>query len=206
MCGEYEFTNDLVERFATAHRQNYGGCKVGVADALIGAVLLLSEIQGTARASHVRDKLVEMAHLSETLYSCSIACSCQGYALPAGNYMADPLLANIAKLNTTISSYEIARIAQDIAGGVLATTPSEMDLNDPKVGKWVDKYMKGAADIPSETRVRLIRLIEAMTCGASLVEAMHGAGSPQAQRIMIGRRTNFEHKKRLAQRLAKIAR
>jgi 4-hydroxybutyryl-CoA dehydratase/vinylacetyl-CoA-Delta-isomerase len=204
MCGEYEFAYELVERFATAHRQNYGGCKVGLADTLIGASYALAQVQGTDRSSHIRDKLVEMVHLTETLYCCSIACSCQGYALPAGSYMADPLLANVTKLNVTRHIYEIARIAQDIAGGILATAPSEMDWKNPKVGKYVDKYMKGIADIPTETRMRLIRLLEAMTCGTALVESMHGAGSPQAQRIMIERRANLERKKRLAEKLAKI--
>jgi 4-hydroxybutyryl-CoA dehydratase/vinylacetyl-CoA-Delta-isomerase len=204
MCGEYEFAYELVERFATAHRQNYGGCKVGLADTLIGASYALAQAQGTDRASHIRDKLVEMVHLTETLYCCSIACSCQGYALPAGSYMADPLLANVTKLNVTRHTYEIARLAQDIAGGILATAPSEMDWKNPKVGKYVDKYMKGVAEIPTETRMRLIRLLEAMTCGTALVESMHGAGSPQAQRIMIERRANLERKKRLAEKLAKI--
>ena len=204
MCGEYEFAYELVERFATAHRQNYGGCKVGLADTLIGASYALAQVQGTDRSSHIRDKLVEMVHLTETLYCCSIACSCQGYALPAGSYMADPLLANVTKLNVTRHIYEIARIAQDIAGGILATAPSEMDWKNPKIGKYVDKYMKGVADIPTETRMRLIRLLEAMTCGTALVESMHGAGSPQAQRIMIERQANLERKKRLAEKLAKI--
>jgi 4-hydroxybutyryl-CoA dehydratase/vinylacetyl-CoA-Delta-isomerase len=204
MCGEYEFAYELVERFATAHRQNYGGCKTGLADALIGATYALAQVQGTDRASHTRDKLVEMVHLTETLYCCSIACSCQGYALPAGSYMADPLLANVTKLNVTREVYEIARLAQDIAGGILATAPSEMDWKDPKVGKYVEKYMKGVANVPTETRLRLVRLLEAMTCGTALVESMHGAGSPQAQRIMIERQANFERKKRLAEKLAKI--
>ncbi len=204
MCGEYEFAYELVERFATAHRQNYGGCKTGLADALIGATYALAQVQGTDRASHVRDKLVEMVHLTETLYCCSIACSCQGYALPAGSYMADPLLANVTKLNVTREVYEIARLAQDIAGGILATAPSEMDWKDERVGKYVDKYMKGVAEVPTETRLRLLRLIEGMTCGTALVESMHGAGSPQAMRIMIERQANFERKKKLAEKLAKI--
>ena len=38
--GEYEFAGVLVERFAGYHRQSYGGCKVGVGDVLIGALLL----------------------------------------------------------------------------------------------------------------------------------------------------------------------
>jgi len=205
MCGEHEFAFELVERFATAHRQNYGGCKVGLADALIGTAYALAEAQGTLQASHIRDKLTEMVGLSETLYCCSIACSCQGYALPAGSFMADPLLANVTKLNVTRNVYEIARLAQDIAGGVLATAPSETDWKDPKIGKYVDKYMKGVDSISAETRLRLVRLLEAMTCGTAMVESMHGAGSPQAQKIMIQRRANFEHKKRLANRLAKIS-
>ena len=204
MCGEYEFAYDLVERFATAHRQNYGGCKTGLGDVLVGATYALTEVQGTSKASHVRDKMVEMIHLMETLYCCSIACSCQGFALPAGSYLADPLLANVTKLNVTRNVYEVARLAQDIAGGLLATMPAETDWKDPKVGNYVDKYMKGVADIPAETRIRLLRLIEGMTCGTALVESMHGAGSPQAQRIMIGRQANLERKKQLAERLAKI--
>jgi 4-hydroxybutyryl-CoA dehydratase/vinylacetyl-CoA-Delta-isomerase len=204
MSGEYEFAYELVERFATAHRQNYGGCKTGLADALIGTTLLLAEAQGTDRATHIREKLVDMVHLAETLYCCSIACSCQGYALPAGNYMADPLLANVTKLNVTKNVYEISRLAHDIAGGILATAPSEMDLRDPVVGKYVNKYMQGSASQPAEARFKLIRLIEAMTCGTALAESMHGAGSPQAQRIMIGRQANLERKKLLAKKLAKI--
>jgi 4-hydroxybutyryl-CoA dehydratase/vinylacetyl-CoA-Delta-isomerase len=151
-----------------------------------------------------KDKLVEMVHLTETLYCCSIACSCQGYALPAGSYMADPLLANVTKLNVTREVYEIARLAQDITGGILATAPSEMDWKDEKVGKYVDKYLKGVSEVPTETRLRLLRLIEGMTCGTALVESMHGAGSPQAQRIMIERQANFERKKKLAEKLARI--
>ncbi|MBI2868597.1 MAG: 4-hydroxybutyryl-CoA dehydratase, partial [Chloroflexi bacterium] len=204
MCGEFEFAYDMVERFATAHRQNYGGCKVGLADVIIGASYALAEAQGTGRAAHVRDKLAEMAHLAESLYCCSIACSCQGYALPAGNYMADPLLANVSKLNVTRNVYEIARIAQDLTGGLLATMPSEADWQDPKIGKYVDKYLKGVAGVPAATRMRLIRLLEAMTCGTALVESMHGAGSPQALKIMIERRANFPRKKQLAERLSKI--
>ncbi|MBC7344375.1 MAG: 4-hydroxybutyryl-CoA dehydratase, partial [Clostridia bacterium] len=36
MCGEYRFAGRLVEIFANFHRSSYGGCKVGVADVLIG--------------------------------------------------------------------------------------------------------------------------------------------------------------------------
>jgi 4-hydroxybutyryl-CoA dehydratase/vinylacetyl-CoA-Delta-isomerase len=175
-----------------------------VGDVLIGATQVVAEYNGADRASHVKDKIVEMNHLNETLYCGCIACASEGHREPSGTYLVDVLLANIHKHNVTRFPYQIARLAQDIAGGVLATTPAEVDWKDPRVGKYVDKYMKGVADIPAETRLRLIRLLEGMTCGTALVESMHGAGSPQAQRIMIERQANFERKKRLAQKLAKI--
>ncbi len=73
------------------------------------------------------------------------------------------------------------------------------------VGKYVEKYFKAVADVPTEHRIRLLRLIEAMTCGTAMVESMHGAGSPQALRIMVQRQANLEQKKRLAQKLAGIS-
>ncbi|HEX76985.1 MAG TPA: 4-hydroxybutyryl-CoA dehydratase [Dehalococcoidia bacterium] len=205
LCGEAEFAYPLVERFATFHRQNYGGCKTGLADVLIGAAAAVADVQGTSRSAHIREKIAEMIHLNETLYCGSIACSSQGYKTPSGAYFADPLLANVTKQNVTRFIYEIARLAQDITGGVLATLPSEQDLKDPVLGKYVEKYFKAVAEVPTEHRIRLIRLIEAMTCGTALVESMHGAGSPQAMRIMIQRQANLEHKKRLARKLAGIS-
>ena len=71
--GETEFAGMLVERFAGYHRQSYGGCKVGVGDVLIGAAAVAADYNGAAKASHIKDKLIEMTHLNETLYCCGIA-------------------------------------------------------------------------------------------------------------------------------------
>lgn len=208
MCGEYEYTGALVERFAGYHRQSYGGCKVGVGDVLIGAAALAAEYNGAANASHVKDKLIEMVHLNETLYACGIACSSEGAATASGTYLIDLLLANVCKQNITRFPYEIARLAEDIAGGLMVTLPSEKDLNNPEIGRYINKYYKGSADVPTENRIRIMRLIENITLGTAAVgyrtESMHGAGSPQAQRIMIGRQADFEEKKKSAAIIAGI--
>ena len=125
--GEYEFAGMIVERFAGYHRQSYGGCKVGVGDVLIGATQLAVEMAGCAKASHVKDKIIEMIHLNETLYACGIACSSQGAPTKAGNYLINLLLANVCKQNVTRFPYDIARLAQDLAGGLMVTQPSEAD-------------------------------------------------------------------------------
>lgn len=208
MCEEWDFSGMMVERFAGYHRQSYGGCKVGVGDVLIGAAALAADYNGVPKASHIKDKLIEMMHLNETLYSCGIACSAEGHKTKAGNYEIDLLLANVCKQNVTRMPYEIARLAEDIAGGLMVTMPSEADLRSEAVGHYVDKYFRGVYNIETETRLRVLRLVENLTLGTAAVgyrtESMHGAGSPQAQRIMISRQGNLEGKKKLARAIARI--
>jgi len=204
MCGEYQYAQEYVETFAAYHRQNYGGCKVGVADVIIGAAATMAEYNGVPNVSHIKDKLIEMINLSETMYNCSIACSCEGCKTSAGSYYVNTLLANTVKLNCTRTMYEISRLAHDIAGGFIATLPYEADYKNPETRGYIDKYLKANPDIPTEHRIRLARLIENMTGGTALAESMHGAGSPQAMRIMLYRESNMEHKKKLAKKLAKI--
>ena len=208
MCGETEFAGMLVERFAGYHRQSYGGCKVGVGDVLIGAAAVAADYNGCAKASHIKDKLIEMTHLNETLYCCGIACSAEGHATASGNYIIDLLLANVCKQNVTRFPYEIARLAEDIAGGVVVTAPAEADLRDPKLGPYVEKYFKAAPGVSVENRFRILRLIENLTLGTAAVgyrtESLHGAGSPQAQRIMIARQGNLQAKKQMAKEIAGI--
>ena len=204
MCGEYAYSGMLVERFACFHRQNYGGCKGGVSDIVIGAAAVLAEMSGYSKASHIKDKINEMIHLTETLYACSVACSANGSKTAAGSYYVDPLLANVGKHNVTKLIYEIDRLAQDVGGGLLATLPSESDLKNPEVGKYVEKYLKGVASVPTEDRMRMVRLLENMTGGVALIESMHGAGSPQAQRVMYPKLSNLEHKKKCAMEIAGV--
>ncbi|MCI0477646.1 MAG: hypothetical protein L0Y55_15480, partial [Anaerolineales bacterium] len=209
MAGEFAFSGMLVERFAGYHRQSYGGCKTGVGDVLIGAAQSLAQYQGTDKASHVKDKIVEMIHLNETLYACGSACSTEGKPTASGTYLIDLLLANVCKLNVTRFPYEIARLAQDIAGGLLVTLPSEKDFANSEVGAYLEKYLRGVADYATADRCRMLRLLENLTLGpgaaAYLTESMHGAGSPQAQRIMLARLADLEEKTRLAKQLAGIA-
>ena len=60
----------------------------------------------------------------------------------------------------------------------------------------------------TEERMRILRFLENICLGSSAVgyrtESMHGAGSPQAQRIMISRQGNINQKKELAKKMAGI--
>jgi 4-hydroxybutyryl-CoA dehydratase/vinylacetyl-CoA-Delta-isomerase len=205
MRGEYPMAGRLVELFAAHHRASYGGCKVGVGDVLIGASAALAEVQGTDRASHVKDKLAEMVHLNETLHAAAIASASKGVRTPSGAYAVDALLANVCKLNVTRFPFEITRLAQDIAGGILVTMPSLDDRENSEIGPYVRKYLMGKEGADSEKRMRLLRLIENITMGTGavsyLTESIHGAGSPQAQKIMITRLADLRSAKECAFRL-----
>ena len=217
MAGEYDFAGMLVERFAGFHRQSYGGCKVGVGDVVIGAAALAAEYNGADKASHIKDKLIEMTHLNETLYACGIACSAEGHPTECGSYIIDLLLANVCKQNVTRFPYEIVRLAEDIAGGLMVTMPSEKNFksdlvvgrNGETIGDVCNKFFAANTDkCTTEERMRVLRFLENICLGSSAVgyrtESMHGAGSPQAQRIMIQRQGNIEGKKALAKAIAGI--
>ena len=208
MDGEFEFAAMLVERFTCYHRRSYV-CKSGVGDVLIGAAATIADYNGVEKASHIRDKLVEMTHLNETIYSTGIASSYQAQKMKSGVYLNDDMIANVCKHHVTKMPYEIGRLAQDLAGGLMVTLPSQKELDHPEIGKIIRKYLKGRKEIATEDRMRILRLIENMTLGRNavgyLTESLHGAGSPQAQRVQIARQMQLEFKKRLAKTLAGIA-
>lgn len=207
MEGEVEFASTLVERFTCYHRRSYV-CKTGLGDVLIGAAAAAAEYNGISNASHIKDKLIEMTHLNETIFATGIASSYKAYKTQSGNYINDDMLANVCKHNVTRFPYEIGRLAQDIAGGLMVTMPSEKDFRSSITGPLLEKYLKGKKGVATEDKVRIARLIENMTMGRNavgyLTESMHGAGSPQAQRIQIARQMQLEYKKKLARNLANI--
>jgi 4-hydroxybutyryl-CoA dehydratase/vinylacetyl-CoA-Delta-isomerase len=91
----------------------------------------------------------------------------------------------------------LARLATDIAGGILGTLPAAVGL-DSEEGPYLEKYLAAADGVSVADRMKVLRLIENLVAGPGavgyLIESMHGAGSPMAQRIMIGRQADLEGK------------
>ena len=190
----------LLDAFAGYHRASYGGCKPGNFDAMIGAVAAVADDAGTRGASHVRDKLVEMVHLAETIHGVGLAASHKSTRHAAGTWQVDAVLANCCKQNVTRLPYEIGRIAEDLSGGLLGTMPSLGDLDHPEFGEALTTAVGG------RDRAHLLRLVENLTYGAGAValrlECMHGAGSPAAQRIVLERHTDWAERMAHARALA----
>ncbi len=205
MCGETEFAADLVGRFSAFHRQSHGGCKSGKIDCMIGAALTMMDYNGTAKAGHHKQKVIDMIHRSETLYGCCLAASYEGRKQPSGTYYIDTVLANASKLHEGKELAEAIRLMIDISGGFVADLPSDKDFQNPEVGDLLKKYLKGVENTPVENRVRMYRLVEKMALeSADTISDIHGGGSPEAHRVTIFRETDVEAKKRAAKRLAGI--
>lgn len=90
----------------------------------------------------------------------------------------------------------------------MVTLPSDQDFQNPVTKPLLEKYLAVRSGVSVDNRRRVLRLIENMTMGRNavgyLTESMHGAGSPQAQRIQIARLANFDEKKDLAKKLAGV--
>src|SRR3569623_3708976 len=109
--------------------------------------------------------LVEMTHLNETIYSSCMAAAYRAKKMTSGAYLNDEMLSNVAKHNVTRFPFEIARLAQDIAGGLVVTMPSEKDLQNNEIGPLISKFLQGKAGVDTVDRMRVLRLIETMTLG-----------------------------------------
>ena len=99
--------------------------------------------------------------------------------------MVDPMMANTVKQNITRNVFKIGRLSHDFAGGFLATMPDLKALDNSGVPDLVKKYHTASPEFDAIERVDFGRYIESMTSVTTLVEAMHGGGSRQAQRIVM---------------------
>jgi len=205
MCGETEFASEMVIKFSSFHRQSHGGCKSGKIDCMIGTALTLMDYNGTSKAGHLKQKVIDMIHRAETLYGCCLASSYEGKKQPSGNYFIDTVLANASKIHEGKELAEAIRLMVDVCGGFVADLPSDRDFSNPEIGGLLKKYLKGVDGVPVENRIKMYRLAEKLALeSADTISDIHGGGSPEAHRVTIFRETDTESKKKAAKRLAGI--
>jgi len=209
MCGESEFAGRLIELFTAYHRFACGtACKPGMADVMIGAAACMAEYNGVPISGHLREKFTELIIAGETLWACGVTAAQQGKVIEPGICVPDPVFCNIGKLLVGMHTFDEYRIVLDFAGGLGWAIPTVANLKHPDIEKYVDKYFKGRADLPTEDRIKMLRLVEDLTvstnAGRIIALNIHGGGSPEAMRIGLQRAYDVEERKRLAKRIAGI--
>ncbi|UCD13596.1 MAG: hypothetical protein JSW60_08575 [Thermoplasmatales archaeon] len=203
MCKEYTFAINAVMSFIAPYRSAIGGCVAGQGDVMIGAAALMARANGLSEQMF-RQKITQMIINNETTFGMGVAASVLGKKHPSGVWIPDALLSNVNKVHVATLPYETKRLTQEIGGGIVETgcLPSCQDLNDPKYGKLLKKYLK--ANCSGETRAKIARLIEWLTIGAGVPGCMHGGGSPDGARRIVNATSDINHYIELAKRLADI--
>ncbi len=206
MCGEYEFAGDMAARFGTFQRLATSGCKSGHCDLTCGAAAVAADYNGCDKMSHIRDKIIEMSFQSALAFGTAIAAGYKAKATASGVYVPDDLLINAAKLQAVDAVWSASKLATEIVGGIICTAPSQKDFENSEIAKYVDKYFKGKADVSTENRVRIARLVEYLVGQGSIVptESSHGGGPAAVQRLMIRQSNNLNYLKSRAIKMAGI--
>jgi 4-hydroxybutyryl-CoA dehydratase/vinylacetyl-CoA-Delta-isomerase len=115
-------------------------------------------------------------------------------------------LVNAAKLQAVEAVWLASKLATEIIGGVVCTAPSRKDFENSEIAAYVDKYFKGKADVSTENRVRIARLIEYLVGQGSIIptESSHGGGPAAVQKLMIRQSNNLNYLKGRALKMAGI--
>ena len=208
MAGEHEFTGPLALGFVEYHRFTAVSYKLPLVDALVGAGQLLADLNGIARAGHVREKLVWLVSYAETVRGLIEMAALRGAPDAEGIFAPDAMTTNIAKYHFAHHYHEALQHVQDIAGGLLVTAPGEEDFANPETGDLLRRYLGGREGVDGETRIRAMNMVSDLTTGDfggyHAVLAIHAEGSLEAEKLMIARAYDGERTLAWARRLAGI--
>lgn len=202
---EWEFAADVAYMFGTFHRLSAETYKAAELEIVAGAAALMAEYNGIEKAPHVQDKLAWLVDLAESVEVLGQA-ACEHPMSDTGSGLVYPniMIANICKYHFADNWHQATKYLQDIGGGVIATVPSEKDYKSPATHDLMEKYFGAKAGIPTENRLRMIRLIKDMTSAYEDVLTIHAEGSLAAQKIMILQGADFPRYKAAARRAARI--
>lgn len=205
MCGEWEFSKDVTYTFATFHRL-FGVCRMTAEiERLTGAASLVAEYNGIEKYAHVRDKLAWLAMYSEAINVIGKS-SCLDCERLKGSDIVSPnmIYTNTAKYLFADNFHQAVKIAQDICGGIADTIPTFKDWNNPETRPFLEKYLGGKHNVPTEHRLKAIRLLKEVTDNHSLVGAIHGEGSMAAQKMFLYAGADWRKFQAAAKRAANI--
>ncbi|MCF8111500.1 MAG: hypothetical protein K9J85_08425 [Desulfobacteraceae bacterium] len=205
MCGEWQFSRTLAYAFASYHRL-FGTCKmVGKLEAITGAAALVADYNGVDKADHVRKKLAWMAMITHMVKELGKA-ACLDPEKGFGHDVAMPnrMSINSAKYTFASNFHQMCQYAQDIAGGLSTTVPTYRDWSNQEIRPYIEKYLSAKDGVPTEDRLRLMRLIKDMTGNYWQIDTIHGEGSMAAQQMFLYGSADWDLLKAAARRSADI--
>ena len=203
--GEWEFAGQVAYMFANFHRLSAETYKAMELELFTGAATLMAEYNGVEKASHVREKLTWLVMYTEAVEVLGKAAV--EYCMAESDtdlVYPNPMYANICKYYFANNWHEATKYIQDIAGGIVATCPSSRDFENPELHDMLDRVLGGKAGIPTEHRLRMVKLVRDLTSCYEDVLTIHAEGSLEAQKMSILSMADFNRYKAAAKRAASI--
>ena len=203
--GEWPFAGEMAYMFGNFHRLSAETYKAVELELLAGAAALMAEYNGVAKAAHIRDKLTWLVMYAEATEVMGQA-ACEHCVSESDSDLVypNPMYANICKFFFADNWHQATKYLQDIGGGIVATCPSSKDYFNPETRDLLDKYLGGADGVPTEHRLRMVKLIKDLTTSYEDVLTLHAEGSLAAQKLSIFILGDFERYKAAAKRAARI--
>ncbi|HXV99731.1 MAG TPA: 4-hydroxyphenylacetate 3-hydroxylase N-terminal domain-containing protein, partial [Anaerolineae bacterium] len=208
LCGEWRYAGALANTFVEFHRFTAASYKLPMCELFIGAAALIAEYNGTTKATHIGDKIMELIAWTETTRGLLLAAALEHKVVPPGIAVPNITLTNIAKHHFARNYHLMVQNLQDIAGGLLATAPLSSNWGNEATRPYLDHYLGGIAGVSGEKRVRAMNLIRDIAAsefgGYQEILSIHAEGSLAAQRITILRDYDVERCLALAKKAAHL--
>ncbi len=205
LCGEYQYTGNIIKYFTANYRACIGACVAGQGDVMIGASILMARANGLS-AKVFAGRITDMIVNNETTFGLGVGAMAMGTRHKAGVWVSNSLLAHTNKVHVATLPYITKRICQEIGGGAVETGcfPAYDDLTNPDYGEVLQETLRGGSG-STESRARIIRLAEWLTLGAGVPGCMHGGGSPDGARAVIKNETPLADYVRYAAHIAGLS-
>ena len=205
MCGEWQFSRDQAWMFGVFHRI-FGTChKVISTEEAAGVAALMAEYNGIDRYPHIQEKLAWLAMHANMVDAMSrAACENPDYFPDIGLAAPNLMYTNIAKYIFANEQHEMSKLVADITGGLIATVFTYKDWNNPEERPYIEKYLAGKNGVPTEHRLKAIRLAKDLTGHNHDGAFIHTEGSLAAQKMAMYAGANWERYKAIAKRIAGI--
>jgi 4-hydroxybutyryl-CoA dehydratase/vinylacetyl-CoA-Delta-isomerase len=205
LCGEYQYTGNIIKYFTANYRACIGACVAGQGDVMIGAAILMARANGL-NAKVFAGRITDMIVNNETTFGLGIGAMALGIRHKAGVWVSNSLLAHTNKVHVATLPYITKRICQEIGGGAVETGcfPAYDDLTSPDYGEFLQETLRGGSG-SAESRARIVRLAEWLTLGAGVPGCMHGGGSPDGARLVVKNETPLEEYVRYASQIAGLS-
>ena len=205
MCGEWQFSRDIAWTFGVFHRL-FGTChKVISTEATAGAAALMAEYNGIDKYPHIQEKLAWLAMHAEIVDTMArAACEHPDFFSDIGLAAPNMMLCNIAKFMFANDQFETSKLLCDITGGLVSTVYSYGDWMNAEERPILEKFLAGKSGVPTEHRLRVIRMAKDLSDHCHDNIAIHGEGSLASQKMALYAGADWERYKAAAKRICSI--